>query len=73
MYTVETAFNSENVRWDTVTRAFILVVADHPVFINQASREFVEKNPHRFLTAKQLAACLDGAANLAAELDQARS
>jgi len=53
--TVETAFDTNNIRFDISTGKFILVTADHPVFANQASQAFVDKHPERFLTADQVA------------------
>lgn len=61
--TVETAFDTNNIRFDVSTGTFILVTADHPVFANQASRAFVEKHPERFLTAGQVAKHCDKASH----------
>jgi hypothetical protein len=53
--TIETAFDSNNIRFDITTGNFILVTAEHPCFINQASRAFVDAHPERFLTADAVA------------------
>jgi hypothetical protein len=55
-------FDAAKVRWDALLNKFVTLVDRHPVFENQVSVAFAERNPDRFLDAAALEKRLDGGA-----------